>query len=164
MVWFMRLKDLFQRPEDLLKKAPIKEGMTVVDYGCGPGRYTIPTAALIGPKGKVYAVDIQPLAIEIVKRKAADKSLANVQPVLADSFDTGIPESSADIVLLIDAISPIKDRDALFKEIHRLLKPDGFLFMDSSHMRTSRAKAIVEGTGLFAMVKLDGRTMLLAKK
>ena len=164
MVWMMNLEDLFKSPKELLKKAPIKAGMTVVDYACGPGRYTIPTAELVGPTGKVYAVDIQPLAIEIVKRKAALKSLANIQPVLADSFNTGIPDSAADIVLLIDAITPIKEYNALFNEIHRLLKPDGILFMDSSHMNPSKARSIVEDTRLFAMVSIDGRNMLWNRK
>lgn len=82
MVWGMKLEDLFRSPKVLLKKVPLLEGMTVVDYACGPGRYTIPTAELVGPNGKVYAVDNQPLAIEIVKRKAAGKSLANIQTVL----------------------------------------------------------------------------------
>ncbi len=164
MVWTMRLEDLFKSPAAKLKKVPFKEGMTVVDYACGPGRYTIPAAELVGLKGKVFAVDSQPLAIETVKIKAVNRSLTNVIPVLVDSFNTGIPDSSADIVLLIDAISPIKDRDILFREIHRLLKPDGFLFMDSSHMQPSQARGIVEGTGLFTMVNAEGHNMLLSKK
>lgn len=125
---------------------------------------TIPTAELVGLKGKVYAVDSQPLAIEIVKKKAELGSFANIEPVLVNSFDTRITGSSADIVLLIDAITPIKQRDMLFKEINRLLKPDGFLFMDSSHMSPSKAKNIVEGTGLFVVVALNGRNMLLARR
>jgi ubiquinone/menaquinone biosynthesis C-methylase UbiE len=163
MTWFTKVEDLFQHPADLLKKAPLKEGMTVVDYACGPGRYTIPVAKIIRPSGTVYAVDNQPLAIDIIKKKAAANSLSNVKPVLVDSFATGIPSSSADVVLLIDAISLISDRASLFKEIHRLLKPDGFLFMDSSHMSISLAKQIVEKTGLFTAVHLEGRTMLWAK-
>jgi ubiquinone/menaquinone biosynthesis C-methylase UbiE len=119
---------------------------------------------MVGPKGKVYAVDIQPLAIEIVKKKAASRSLTNVQTILTDSFNTGIPDSTADIVLLIDAISPIQDRQALLEEVFRLLKPDGLLFMDSSHMKTSRAKSIVEKTGLFVLFNLGGRNMVWARK
>ncbi len=160
----MKLEDLIKSPENLLKHAPLKEGMIVVDYGCGPGRYTIPAAKRVGPRGKVYAVDIQPLAIEIVKKKAARDSLTNIQTVLANSFNTGIAGSSADMVLLIDAITPIKDRKALLEEIFRLLKPEGFLFMDSSHMTPSQAKSIVENMGLFVLVNLNGRNMCWIKK
>ena len=164
MVWTMKVEDLFHDPADLLKKVPLKEGMTVVDYACGPGRYAIPAAETVGPSGEVYAVDSQPLALEIVKKKAKRKSLANIMPVLVDSFDTGIQEASADVVLLIDAITPIRDRDSLFKEIHRLLKAHGLLFMDSSHEGIAKARNIVESTGLFDILKLDGKTMLLTKK
>ena len=90
--------------------------MAVVDYACGPGRYTIPAAEMVGPKGKVHAADIQPLAIESVKKKAANKSLTNIVPILVDSFNTGIPDSSIETVLLIDAIYPIKDRTPLLND------------------------------------------------
>jgi ubiquinone/menaquinone biosynthesis C-methylase UbiE len=164
MTWTFRLVDLFARPRRHLAKVQVREGMTVVDYGCGPGRYTIPLAELVGPGGKVFAVDIQPLAIRTVKEKAARKSLTNIEAVLANSYTTAIPASSADIVLLFDTVHMIKDHDALFHEIHRLLKPDGFLFMDPGHMRMPRAREIVESTGLLTMVKCRGRDMLLTKK
>lgn len=164
MAWSMKIMDLFHNPATLLKKAPLKEGLTVVDYACGPGRYTLPAAEIVGPAGKVYAVDIQPIAIETVKKKAAARSITNVETVLADSFNTGIASSSVDIVLLIDAIYPIKDRTSLLNEIHLLLKPEGFLFMDPSHLPALEAKSIVENTGLFNRVKIDGRSMLYTKK
>ena len=164
MAWMMNIMDLFHNPAKVLSKAPLKEGLVVVDYACGPGRYTIPAAEIVGPKGKVFAVDIQPLAIEIVKKKAANKSLTNIVPVLADSFNTGIPASSVDMVLLIDAIYPIKDRTALLNEIYRLLKPAGLLFMDPSHLPAAKAKSIVEDSGLFKITKFDGSNMLFRKK
>ncbi len=60
----------------------IRAGMTVVDYGCGPARYTPRFAKLVGSSGKVYAVDIQPLAMEAVKQKMAKEHLDNIVPVL----------------------------------------------------------------------------------
>jgi ubiquinone/menaquinone biosynthesis C-methylase UbiE len=168
MTWVMCIMDLFMgpfsNPKRIVKKIPLKEGMIVVDYACGPGRYTILAAEIVGPQGTVYAVDIQPLAIETVKRKATAKSLANVKAVLVESYDTGIPDSSADMVLLIDAIQGIKEYNVLFHEIHRLLKSDGLLFMDSGHLKTTEVKNMVEGTGLFTLIKLDGKNMLLSKK
>ena len=47
----------------------LKEGMTVIDYGCGPGRYTTKFAGKVGEKGKVYAIDIHELAIEDVVKQ-----------------------------------------------------------------------------------------------
>ncbi|MDO8577646.1 MAG: methyltransferase domain-containing protein [Dehalococcoidales bacterium] len=139
-------------------------GKVVVDYACGPGRYTIPTARMVGPTGKVFAIDIQPLAIDIVKREGAKAGLANIEARLIDSFDTGLPDATADVVLLIDAITPITDREPLLKEIHRLLKPEGVLFVDSSHMSVKQAQAIVEETNLFDLVKVDGKEMVWGKR
>lgn len=164
MVWMYRLTDIFWNPRRLLKKIPVKEGMRVADYACGPGRYTIPLAKIVGPNGKVFAVDIQPLAIRMVEKKAARQGLANVEPILVDSYDTGIEDKSIDLVLLLDSLHEISDHDALFQEIHRFLKPEGLLFMDPGHMKTSRAKAIVESTGLFTIQSCSGRDMLVVPR
>jgi ubiquinone/menaquinone biosynthesis C-methylase UbiE len=164
MVLTMSFEDLFRNPADKLKKAPLKQGMTVIDYACGPGRYTIPAAKMVGPTGKVYALDIQPLAVNIVKREAASQALTNIEALLIDSFNTGLPDATAEVVLLIDAITPIKDRVPLLKEIHRLLKPDGILFMDSSHMSVGQAQTIVKETGLFDLVNVDGKEMVWGKR
>lgn len=160
MVWIFRLIDLFWNPQKVIKKIPLKEGMTVVDYGCGPGRYTIPIAKLIRPKGKAFAIDIQPLAISTVKKKAAGEALTNVEAILVSSYNTGIKESSIDLVLLIDTFHMISDYDALFRELQRILKPDGLLFMDPGHMKMSRAREILENSNLFTIKESQGRNML----
>ena len=164
MMWIYKLTDLIWSPRRRLKKIPVKVGMVVVDYGCGPGRYTLPLAELVGPEGKVFAVDIQPLAIKTVKEKAARKSLTNIEAILVNSYNTGIQGSSADLVILVDTLHMIKDYDALFAEIHQLLKRGGLLFMDPGHMKTSKAIEIVEGTGLFTMAECQDKDMLLAPK
>ena len=163
-VWFFKLFDLFSNPRRLLKNIPLKEGMTVVDYGCGIGRYTLPVAELVGLKGKVFAVDIQPLAIKTVKEKAARHGLTNVETILVDSYNTEIQDSSSDIVLLIDTLHMIEDCDALFQKIYRILKQDGFIFMDKGHLKMSRAREIVESTELFTIVECWSRDMLVAPK
>jgi ubiquinone/menaquinone biosynthesis C-methylase UbiE len=163
MVWAFKLVDVFSNPRGYLAKVPLEEGMTVVDYGCGPGRYTIPVAEFVGTKGRVLAVDIQPLAIETVMQKAADKRLTNIMSVLVDSYQTGIQDESVDMVLLIDVIHSISDYTALFHEIHRILKPHGLLFIEPSHMKASEAKELAESSGFFTLVKCEGKSILLAR-
>lgn len=138
--------------------------MRVVDYGCGPGRYTLPMADLVGPKGQIFAVDIQPLAIKTVKEKAARQGLANVGAILVESYDTGIQGSSIDLVLFVDTLHQIEDCNALFHEIYRLLKPDGLLFMDPGRMKISKAREIVEGINLFTIIESRGKDMLVIPK
>jgi 2-polyprenyl-3-methyl-5-hydroxy-6-metoxy-1,4-benzoquinol methylase len=160
MMAAMWVEDRLSSPRRLLAQMPLQPGLTVVDYACGPGRYTIHVAEAVGPQGRVYAVDSQPLALEMVERKAAQEHVTNIQTVLVDSFDTGLPGGVADLALLIDAVTPITNRAPLLREIHRLLKPEGQLFMDASHMSPARAEGIVEDTGLFELLKMDGRVML----
>ena len=115
MVWIFKVVDIFGGPKRYIKKFPLRQGMIVVDYGCGPGRYTIPMAKLVGPEGKVFAVDIQPLAIDMVKKMAERENLANIEAVLVDSYSTRIGDSNADLVLLIDTLHMIEDCHELFR-------------------------------------------------
>ncbi len=163
-IWSYKFIDLLWNPQRRLKDIPLKEGMAVVDYGCGPGRYTLPIARVVGPKGKVFAVDIQPLAISTVKEKASRESLTNIEPILVDSYNTGIQGSSIDLVLLVDTFHQIKDYDALFREIHRILRGDGILFIDPGHMKITKAKEIVKSAGLFTIVECRGNDMLVAPR
>jgi ubiquinone/menaquinone biosynthesis C-methylase UbiE len=161
----MYVWDIFLRhPRKDLERMPLKEGMTVVDYACGQGHYTIPLAQIVGPKGRVYAVDIQPLAVEVIRKKANRESLSSITAVLVDSYDTGIPDAIADVVLFIDALHYIADPDALFREIHRLLKPNGILCMDPGHLTVNEGRSIVERTGLFDAIRADGRNMQLTRR
>ena len=161
--WMLRsYKVMVWNPKRKIKKIPLRGGMRVVDYGCGAGRYTIPIAKSVGPEGKVFAVDICPPAIKYVEELAAKEGLKNIEPVLVESYNTGIQDSSIDLVLLIDTLHMIKDCNALFLEIHRILKQDGFLFMDPGHLKMSRAREIVEG--VFKIVECHGHDMLFAPK
>ena len=164
MTWLYKFADPIRNPQRRLKKIPLKEEMVVVDYGCGPGSYTIPAAKLVGPKGKVFAVDIHPLAIKTIKEKAARESLTNVEAVLVDSYDTGIQGSSIDLVLLIDTLPLVNNSDALFQELHRLLKQDGLIFISHGRIKMSKTREIVESTGLFTIVECRGHDMLVAPK
>jgi len=162
MTLMYKLRDLLQNPRRSLEKAQLGTGMSVVDYGCGPGSFTIPAAELVGHEGKVFAVDIHPLAISTVQREASRKGLQNVETILVQGYDTGIEASSIDRVLLIDTIHLIEDPDALFREIHRMLKPDGLLFMEKGHMPMSEQKEIVEKAGLFKITEAEGLMILAA--
>jgi ubiquinone/menaquinone biosynthesis C-methylase UbiE len=162
MTLAFKLRDLLQNPRKSLAKAQLRKGMSVVDYGCGPGSFTIPAAEIVGQEGKVFAVDIHPLAIRNVEEKARRRGLQNVEAILVQGYDTGIGESSIDRVLLIDTIHAIDDPDALFREIHRMLKPDGVLFMEKGHMAMPKQKEVLTNTGLFEVKEAEGLMMLAA--
>jgi len=93
----------------------IQPGMTVVDYGCGPGRYATRFAHLVGDNGRVFAVDIHELAIEGVKKRIQKQGLKTITPILAKGYDSGIPDGTADIVCAIDMFFKITDPSAFLK-------------------------------------------------
>jgi ubiquinone/menaquinone biosynthesis C-methylase UbiE len=157
MVLAFKLVDLFSSAQKKMARLPLEPGITVVDYACGPGRYALEIARRVGPAGKVYAVDIQPLAISMVRDTAKRAGLANLEPVLVDSYDTGLPESCADLVCLLDAFHDIKDRQALLREIRRLVKDTGTFILEPGHMNHSRAREIVAVTGLFRFKEQRGK-------
>ncbi len=162
MTWMYKLVGLFADPRKRLDRVPLKPGMAVVDYACGPGRYTIEVAKRVEPGGRVYAVDVQPLATRMVKDKATRLGLENIETILIDSYDTGIPNSCADLVLHLDAFHQIGDRTALLKEIHRILKPDGIFYLEPGHMKLAGAREIVAASGLFRLTWSQGHDMQFA--
>ena len=109
---------------------------------------------MVGERGKVYALDIHPLAIEAVEKKARKKGLYNIITILSDR-DTGLTDESVDVILLYDIIHMIGDKRALLEELHRVLKPDGFLSASDHHLKAAKTSEIVEETGLFSLRDQD---------
>jgi ubiquinone/menaquinone biosynthesis C-methylase UbiE len=120
----------------------IRPGAYVLDYGCGPGNYTIAAAELVGPSGKVYAVDIHPHAICEVQNKANIKGLRNVQTILTDC-NTKLPDSSVDVVLLFYVLHDFKNPDAIIKELSRVLKPMGVLLIIDHKLENEKVVSIL---------------------
>jgi ubiquinone/menaquinone biosynthesis C-methylase UbiE len=147
-----------KRQINLLK---LKSGMVVADWGCGPGRHTIPVAQSVGDKGKVFALDIHPLAIKGIREKVKRRGLSNIEPLLISSYDTGIKNESVDLVLLIDIIPTIKETEPMFTEIHRLLKKQGRAYVAHSHLSMEKTRKLVEDSGLFTVSECQGHDMII---
>jgi ubiquinone/menaquinone biosynthesis C-methylase UbiE len=144
------LRDLIRPRGNVLKEVGIKPGFQVLDFGCGPGGYILPLAKFAGASGKIYALDINPAAILTVKSLAARHKLTNVQTVLSDGA-TGLPDTSIDVALLYDILHQLKKPDEVLAELHRVLKPDGFLSVSDHHMKKKDITSKVSGTGLFRL-------------
>jgi len=135
------------------RKFGIREGMTVVDYGCGPGRYTTRFARLVGDGGKVYAVDIHELAIEAVERKVEKLGLKNVQPVLAQGYDSAVPDNVADVLCAIDMFWIIKQPTPFLRELKRIAKPGAMLIVDDPHQSRRVTRQKILDSGLWDIVE-----------
>ena len=103
-------------------------GGTVVDYGCGPGYFTLAAARRVGPGGTVYAVDLEPRMVALVRRRAAAAGLSNVTAVASDGARADLPDGIADYIICVQIMHYADGRDgqvAIARDLHRLLKPDG---------------------------------------
>lgn len=162
MSLFFAIRDLFSKPEKKIDAAGITANMTVLDYGCGPGGYSIAAAQKVGPKGKVYAADIHPLAIKKVRKKAKKKDLDNIKTILTDQ-NTGLPNDSIDIALIFDMLHDVKEYPALLKEIYRILKPNGYIALDDHHLDHEEIIFRLEKQGPFHLKEKKDSLYLFSK-
>jgi len=154
MTLIFRLVDLFMPYlERRIPKFGIRSGQTVVDYGCGPGRYTVRLARLVGPSGKVYAVDIHELAIAAVRSQVERLGLTNVEPALAHGYDSGLPAGIADVVCAIDMFFSVPDPTAFLAELKRIARPDAVLIIDDGHQSRREARQKIADSGHWRMVE-----------
>lgn len=101
--------------------------MKVLDFGCGPGRLTIPIAKQIGPAGIVTAFDIQSGMLERARAKADLENLGNIQFVQGAAGENKLGKNEYDRVLLVTVLGEIPDRTTALREIFECLKPSGLL-------------------------------------
>lgn len=130
----------------------IEMGMTVVDYGCGPGRYALKLAGMVGSGGKVYAVDIHKLAMATVRKRMDKEGIKNIEPVLAEGYNSTLPDNIADVIFALDMFFIIKEPGEFLAELKRIIKPDGWLIIDDGHQPRSLTREKIIGSGLWDIV------------
>ena len=114
-----------QDPEKLLYLLKIPEGTIAADIGCGTGYYTFPLAQKIGQGGKVYAVDISQEILSILEHGVKERNITNIEPVLSQENSIPLPDSSLDLVIIATVFHEADQKEALLREIRRILKPQG---------------------------------------
>ncbi|MBN1613125.1 MAG: class I SAM-dependent methyltransferase [Deltaproteobacteria bacterium] len=128
--WWLRgvldnsLRRLIQEPERILSGL-VAPGQVVADIGCGIGYFTIPLARLVGPQGRVLAIDLQETMLAGVQRRAAKVGLSErIQLCRATPTGFGV-EEPVDFALTFFMIHEVPDQKHFLEEIHSLLKPGG---------------------------------------
>ena len=155
-------RDLLLPRKNVLKEVGIKPGFQVLDYGCGPGGYINPLAELVGKSGKIYALDIHPLAIQRVQSIASKKQLNNVETICSDC-KTGLPDNSIDVILLYDTFHDLSDPNGVLEELHRVLKPNGILSFNDHHMKEDEIVSKLTDKGLFRLSRKGERLYIFPK-
>jgi len=105
----------------------IEPGSVVVDLGCGAGTDLLIAAQMTGPTGRVIGVDMTATMLERARQSATEMGLRNVE--LHESLVEALPldDASVDVVISNGVIDLVPDKDAVFDEIDRVLRPGGRL-------------------------------------
>lgn len=138
MRYSWKLTDIFKNPSKHLDEFNIEPGWTVIDYGCGPGRYLKKASEQVGPDGKVYAVDIHDIAIQCSRKIILKKNLNNVVLAKAIDYFVPIPENTADLIYVLDVFHMVSNPVLFLQELHRLVKGNGRLILEDGHQKRSK--------------------------
>ena len=157
-----KFRDYFKPREDVLREVGISPGSRILDYGCGPGSYTIIAARRTGTAGKVYALDIHSVALQMVRSSASKRGLRNIETIQSDCA-TGLENGSIDIVLMYDVFHGLGDPNAVLGELHRVLRSEGILSFSDHHMEEHEIISRITKTGLFKLSKKGKITLSFLK-
>ncbi len=112
-------------PEDTLRDLGLKEGDVMADVGCGPGFFTVPAAAVVGPAGKVYARDVSQAMIDRLTERLSEAAADNIDAARSDEADLKLETGTIDFVLLSTVLHEAEDLRDFLGEVVRVLKPQG---------------------------------------
>ncbi len=126
--------------ENTITCAGFKKRLTVLDFGCGSGMYTIPVAKVIGEQSLIYALDKDGMELDRLMSRAKSMGLTNI--VRLDATGTSsiaLNNESVDVVLLFDILhyyyyQDKQERGKLLSEVYRVLKPSGLLSLYPTHL------------------------------
>lgn len=105
----------------------LRTGMTVVDFGSGPGKDLLLAAEIIGPTGKAIGVDFTDDMLNELKQNAEKRNLKNVTPVKSDIENIPLESNSIDVIISNCVINLTTEKQKVFNEAFRLLKSGGIL-------------------------------------
>jgi precorrin-6B methylase 2 len=119
-----------ERTDLLLETLRLRSGDVVADFGAGSGYFTWRIAQRVGPSGRVYAVEVQPLMLELLQANLTRRGLADrMLPVLGTASDPKLPEASCDLILLVDVYHELEFPFEVTAALARALKPGGRLVL-----------------------------------
>jgi ubiquinone/menaquinone biosynthesis C-methylase UbiE len=116
-----------EKPDEMLAQLGLKPGMVACDMGSGDGYYTFRMAPMVGPTGRVIAVDIQPEMLQALSRRMEETKVDNIDTVLGELWDPKLEKASVDLVLMVDVYHEFSHPIHMLAAIREALKPNGVI-------------------------------------
>ena len=156
-------RKMVQPPAKLIERSGIKQGMKVLDLGCGSGAFTVDTARGVGENGKVYALDVEPKMLKQLEKKLAkpeNQDIKNIETINKSAYELPFDDNFLDVVYMVTVLREIPDKQRALKEVIRVLKPGGILAVtellpDPDYVFKSQTIKLVGRTG-FTLDKASG--------
>ena len=162
-------RDREEEPDRALDALGIKRGWHTADVGAGTGYMSVRMARRVGEGGRVYASDVQPQMIALLKQRLSREGVTNVMPILGAPDDPRLPASAIDLVLMVDVYHEFSEPQKMLRAIRAALKPTGRLVLleyrkedprvpirEEHKMSVADARLELEAES-FRFVKVDGR-------
>ncbi|MCL4477785.1 MAG: class I SAM-dependent methyltransferase [Deltaproteobacteria bacterium] len=119
-----------ENPELILTAAGVRQDMFVVEIGSGAGFYTIPLSKIVGSNGVVYAVDVSERMLDVLKQNIITKQGHDIiKPLLSEETRIPIPAHIADMIINVNMLHEVEDKNAFMVELSRVMKKDGRLLI-----------------------------------
>jgi ubiquinone/menaquinone biosynthesis C-methylase UbiE len=146
-----------------VSKFDIEKGMTIIDYGCGPGLYIPTLSNAAGNQGRVIAIDLNRNAEKEVNKIVQKYNLQNVTFKLADGYNSNIESNIADRVIALDMFFMVEKPTEFLKELYRICKDDGLLIIDDGHQSRAKSKQKIADSGVWQIVE-ESKDFMICKK
>jgi ubiquinone/menaquinone biosynthesis C-methylase UbiE len=125
-------RDEWQRPDVVLAALGINQTSVVCDVGAGTGYFALRLAKLAA---QVYAVDVEPQLLSLLRDRVASAGLQNVTPVLGLPHDPLVPAAVCDLILVVNVFHHVPDKAAYLRRLQATLRPGGRVAIIDFHKR-----------------------------
>jgi SAM-dependent methyltransferase len=126
------LRPLLHPVRATLEKFRFKPGDTVLELGPGIGYFTVEASRMVGPRGTLLCLDLQPEMIGALRRRLDESNVTNTHLTVGDATRLPLADSSVDAAYLVTVLGEIPDRPRALAELRRVLRPGGALSISES--------------------------------
>ena len=128
--WLIRNeREREERCSLMLANLGLKRGMTVCDMGCGNGFYSLLMAKMVGEKGRILGVDVQPQMLYLLRNRMEKAKIDNVTPILGSFHHPRLPKGVVDLMLLVDVYHEFSHPESMLKGMRESLTKNGVIVL-----------------------------------